>query len=77
MFVFDLLKLLKSVKFSSVAAAAMFRGVEAQLAGILAAHGEDKGGGREFSDMNSSEMMSDLLRSLVVWQSEYGKYGEK
>jgi hypothetical protein len=62
---------------SSVAASAMTRGVEAELAGMLAMQGEDKGGGKDFTDMSSSEMMSDLLRSLAGWQNEFGKYGEK
>jgi hypothetical protein len=61
---------------SSIAAAAMIKGVEAQLAGILA-NGDDKGGGKAFGEMSSAEMMSDLIRSLVGWQNEYGKYGEK
>jgi hypothetical protein len=62
---------------SSVAAAAMIRGVEAELAGILAAHGDDKGGGKDFGEMTSGEMMGDLVRKLVGWQNEFGRYGEK
>lgn len=62
---------------SSVAASAMIRGVEAELAGMLAMQGEDREGGKDFPDMSSSEMMSDLLRSLAGWQNEFGKYGEK
>ena len=62
---------------SSITAVAMVKGVEAELAAILSMNGEDKGGGKEFGELSSAEMMSDLLRSLVVWQNEYGKYGEK
>jgi hypothetical protein len=30
-----------------------------------------------FKDMTSMEMMDVLTRKLVLWQQEFGKYGEK
>ncbi|KAK5019355.1 Histone deacetylase complex subunit [Cryomyces antarcticus] len=49
-------------------------GLEPMLAG-------DSGGGdsddREFKDLSSTEMMDVLTRKLVIWQKEFGKYGEK
>lgn len=35
------------------------------------------GGEREFVELSSTEMMDVLTRNLVLWQKEYGKYGEK
>ncbi|KZF23056.1 hypothetical protein L228DRAFT_142378 [Xylona heveae TC161] len=35
------------------------------------------GAEKEFGDLNSLEMMDVLTRKLVLWQKEYGKYGEK
>lgn len=32
---------------------------------------------RAFVDLSSTEMMDVLTRNLVLWQKEYGKYGEK
>lgn len=34
-------------------------------------------GERAFVDLSSTEMMDVLTRNLVLWQKEYGKYGEK
>ena len=31
----------------------------------------------DFADLSSTEMMDVLTRNLVLWQKEYGKYGEK
>ncbi len=32
---------------------------------------------REFSELSSLEMMDVLTRKLVLWQKDYGKYGDK
>ena len=34
-------------------------------------------GDREFVELSSTEMMDVLTRNLVLWQKEFGKYGEK
>lgn len=34
-------------------------------------------GEREFVHLSSTEMMDVLTRNLVLWQKEFGKYGEK
>ena len=34
-------------------------------------------GQRPFAELSSLEMMDVLTRKLVLWQQEYGKYGEK
>lgn len=32
---------------------------------------------KEFGELNSMEMMDVLTRKLVLWQKEYGKWGDK
>ena len=34
-------------------------------------------GEKDFAELSSTEMMDVLTRNLVLWQKEYGKYGEK
>lgn len=71
--------------------AAMMAGLADGLRPILAMNGEHAGvgtetekgkgstglGEREFVHLSSTEMMDVLTRNLVLWQKEFGKYGEK
>ncbi len=70
--------------------AAMMAGLADGLRPILAMNGEHAGTGtekgsvavvglgeREFVHLSSTEMMDVLTRNLVLWQKEFGKYGEK
>ncbi|KAI9777051.1 MAG: hypothetical protein M1839_009102 [Geoglossum umbratile] len=65
----------------TTAAASAVRGIGEALPGYLMANGTGSGPGggeeRDFGEMTSLEMMDVLTRKLVLWQKEYGKYGEK
>jgi hypothetical protein len=68
----------------TTAAASALRGIGEALPGYLIANGTGSGPGggvgrdeRDFGEMTSLEMMDVLTRKLVLWQKEYGKYGEK
>ncbi|KAH0538700.1 hypothetical protein FGG08_004717 [Glutinoglossum americanum] len=56
------------------------RGISEALPGYLMVNGNSSGLGgeeRDFGEMTSLEMMDILTRKLVLWQKEFGKYGEK
>lgn len=64
------------------ATATVLRGLMEDLPGISMNGGggeKDNNGGKEkpFADLTSLEMMDVLTRKLVLWQKEFGKWGEK
>ncbi|KAH0558826.1 hypothetical protein GP486_004532 [Trichoglossum hirsutum] len=65
----------------TAATAASFRGIGEALPGYMVVNGNGPGTGggdeRDFGEMTSLEMMDILTRKLVLWQKEFGKYGEK
>ncbi|KAI9879247.1 MAG: hypothetical protein M1830_009107 [Pleopsidium flavum] len=66
-------------------ASALIRGLAEGLGPMIGLNGENEGsngekaglGNREFAELSSMEMMDVLTRKLVLWQKEFGKYGEK
>ena len=68
----------------TTAAASALRSIGEALPGCMRVNvmtGSCTGGGggeeRDFGEMTSLEMMDVLTRKLVLWQKEFGKYGEK
>ncbi|KAI9861054.1 MAG: hypothetical protein M1813_005483 [Trichoglossum hirsutum] len=65
----------------TAATASALRGIGEALPGyaMVNGNGSSTGGGdeRDFGEMTSLEMMDILTRKLVLWQKEFGKYGEK
>lgn len=63
--------------------AALIRGLAEGLGPMISLNGDIEGdakasiGNREFVQLSSLEMMDVLTRKLVLWQKEFGKYGEK
>ncbi len=62
---------------------ALIAGLADEVRPMLALNGggasdeEKRGSEKDFAMLSSMEMMDVLTRNLVLWQKEYGKYGEK